>query len=498
MKKLLFLFALLLPIYIYGQTSVAQTGKGGSGSSGNGTTLPYYNVKDFGAKGDCVMDSLGVISSGTDDTHAIQTAINYILTKTTGGVLYFPDGDYKIAGALITNVAGYNPNCQIYIPSVGTNWVRSSIKLMGEGLSTMYPIGGGWGSSDPVYNTKIGVRLISTLTSSSGWKPSIIGFCATSVLGGVLVFNYNEFAMENITLIQQANVGTGGAKLWYINAEKASNFSGKRIAGAINARIWDSSQPDTASGGIILGSASGNTPYVLDECYFGGVYSGIRPCEHSWINNCFVAGCYCGIDLSATGYTTNTSLLTIHWCKYAIYHGSGIGVAYINYQMVEYEEYKSASKWYNSGTATTVGSATEFVYDPEGSLYGRLTYHMSSSQGLGLVNSHFSKTYATHLMCIPSVYGDYSRSYYQDLGVPVKYATYTGNLTKSTPATIAGTSFAPALIWTPRSITVFNSVHTDVTAQHTIQYKNGTLPYKDIVVTANDSTRTGVVITVQY
>jgi hypothetical protein len=52
-------------------------------------TLPFLNVKEFGARGDGV----------TDDTAAIQTAIN-TAQSAGGGTVYFPAGQYLITSAL--------------------------------------------------------------------------------------------------------------------------------------------------------------------------------------------------------------------------------------------------------------------------------------------------------------------------------------------------------------------------------------------------------------
>ena len=52
--------------------------------------IPYVNVKEFGAKGDGI----------TDDTHAIQMAINEILNNSNEGTLYFPSGNYLISSTL--------------------------------------------------------------------------------------------------------------------------------------------------------------------------------------------------------------------------------------------------------------------------------------------------------------------------------------------------------------------------------------------------------------
>jgi hypothetical protein len=64
----------------------------------------YVSVKDFGAKGDG--DTAASIGAATDDTTAIQTAIDQIFTETDKAdsnsrrVLFFPAGRYKITAAL--------------------------------------------------------------------------------------------------------------------------------------------------------------------------------------------------------------------------------------------------------------------------------------------------------------------------------------------------------------------------------------------------------------
>jgi hypothetical protein len=64
----------------------------------------YVSVKDFGAKGDG--DTAASIAAATDDTTAIQTAIDEIFTETdevdsnSRRVLFFPAGKYKITAAL--------------------------------------------------------------------------------------------------------------------------------------------------------------------------------------------------------------------------------------------------------------------------------------------------------------------------------------------------------------------------------------------------------------
>lgn len=58
------------------------------------TSADYYNVKEFGAKGD----------GFTDDTAAIQAAINAL--PATGGAVFFPAGEYEIHATINVNKHG--------------------------------------------------------------------------------------------------------------------------------------------------------------------------------------------------------------------------------------------------------------------------------------------------------------------------------------------------------------------------------------------------------
>lgn len=69
-----------------------------------------FNVKDFGAKGD----------GSTDDTTAIQNAINAALVK--GGIVFFPYGNYLISSKLVCTNSGAG--------------AYSGIQLIGSGSST--------------------------------------------------------------------------------------------------------------------------------------------------------------------------------------------------------------------------------------------------------------------------------------------------------------------------------------------------------------------------
>ena len=80
------------------------------------------NVKDWGAKGD----------GSTDDTSAIQSAIDYCVTNNSGGTVFFPSGKYNfssISGG--TNTATYS---------------TSGVRLLGSGKECTFlnPSSGSW------------------------------------------------------------------------------------------------------------------------------------------------------------------------------------------------------------------------------------------------------------------------------------------------------------------------------------------------------------------
>ncbi len=71
---------------------------------GGGTDLGWFNVMSYGATGD----------GTTDDTVAIQAAIDAAAAANNGGVVYFPEGTYIVGGAL--QDASYS-NCQLRLPA---------------------------------------------------------------------------------------------------------------------------------------------------------------------------------------------------------------------------------------------------------------------------------------------------------------------------------------------------------------------------------------------
>lgn len=87
-------------------------------SQTNKEELLAYNVKDFGAEGD----------GKTDDTQAIQQALDYLIDHG-GGTLYFPNGHYRLA----TIQERYEVKAHLIIkPNSTPGRTYVMIRLMGE------------------------------------------------------------------------------------------------------------------------------------------------------------------------------------------------------------------------------------------------------------------------------------------------------------------------------------------------------------------------------
>jgi hypothetical protein len=94
----------------------------GGGGGGGGVVTPGINVQDYGATGD----------GSTDDTLKIRDAMAALaLLGTTGGVLYFPAGTYKVTSTL----------------QFGVSAPQANITLMGEGTSSKIVQSGNFSST---------------------------------------------------------------------------------------------------------------------------------------------------------------------------------------------------------------------------------------------------------------------------------------------------------------------------------------------------------------
>jgi len=168
---------------IIGNGDAAPSYQGFTQASGatrtwQGKCADVYSVKDFGAVGDGV----------TDDTAAIQAAIDYVISLSIRPAIYFPAGSYLISSNL----------------TIGTALATTGIKLFGDG------------------------KRRSNITASVGVTKILEGLAATS--GG---------RHENIEIVGMTFDGAGVAQYGiYIRYAAHGTYRSLRVTGTTVSGIY--------------------------------------------------------------------------------------------------------------------------------------------------------------------------------------------------------------------------------------------------------------------
>lgn len=184
------------------------------------------DVTDFGAKGD----------GRTDDTKAIQSAINYI-AEMGGGTLYFPAGIYMISNQKIPGKA-IAIKLQSHVELVGDKKGNSVLKLLPNQPNFSRIL-----TSDKAINWKI-KRLI--LDGNFLAQPNPLN--PNEHLGGLFIDQSSNIVVDSCKFI---NTGGDGIGMRGVSKIKISNsyFNGNR------------------RNGLTLGS--GFSDVNVSNCYFG-------------------------------------------------------------------------------------------------------------------------------------------------------------------------------------------------------------------------------------
>lgn len=293
--------------------------------------LPWFNVKDYGAKGDGV----------TNDQTAIQAAIQAAF-DAGGGNVYFPNGIYIVSGAPITSSGGVTiNNAQLYIPLTedGDNGV--SIRLVGQTPPSMEHSG----LIDFPQNTS-GAIIQSTIVGS-GTTPSILGTAYYSA--GFGNFNWTDTYIENLSF--RARSMTGGVGTDTVNTMSGINFSTlgncalNQVRVDIQSKIFYSLQPASGTIGIFF-PAVNNSAYVsVENTFVSGYETGYRFNEHFTADNIVAAGCVNGLSSDFMNHAANIGRVLINCCKIGYNINSS---AAVNIDEFATEHYNNSfgSKWY--------------------------------------------------------------------------------------------------------------------------------------------------------
>src|SRR5260370_9489800 len=116
----------------------------------------WYDVTAFGAKGD----------GSTDDTGAVLNAINFMESKSQGGVLYFPPGTYLVSNIVLARPtwilgAGNYRSTILHNPKATDNLITTSESLIVSSITI-----DGNKSNQGVCNRKDLIRFVAGPTAS--------------------------------------------------------------------------------------------------------------------------------------------------------------------------------------------------------------------------------------------------------------------------------------------------------------------------------------------
>jgi len=331
-----------------------------------------FNVKDFGAKGD----------NSNDDTQEIQAAIDAAFAAG-GGVVYFPNGIYRLAGALDGTT-----NSQLFVPAAQhTSGTRPSIIFKGESAPQM-SVGAPF-STTLVPNTT-GVILYSVLNSSN------VG----SILAGkepspTIGFTFAPVEIHNIQFRVKNNATIAGPTMSAVNGLAFATLLVKDCKADIDTLYAYAAEPIAETYGFWMPAHNNETMPFLENVYVGGYRYGYVFAEHSQGTNINAHTCKYGFVFAGTTHSTNFGRLAANWCTYALSAQVGTVPAsptaiYTTIQTLNVEAY-TTSHW---------AQQVNTVYDPSNRIIGNLNYHVIQA-GVGVNNALFTKSGGTNLVSIP-------------------------------------------------------------------------------------------------
>lgn len=320
--------------------------------------IRVYNVEDYGAMHDGV----------TDDTVAIQTAINACHTAE-GGTVYFPNGIYLLSGALQTDIDGVNPNSQLYIPSHASG-KSINIKLRGESYDHYGFLGNNYG-----------VILKSTI-AGTGVFPSVI--CAMGIAGAYGPMNYNTPEVENFKIVVDAFEATTGPSMCGINFIYASHSYINNVTACIDCVAADSIIPENHVFGIASGFLNNDFPRV-GKIIAKGFYYGVVLGEGVKAESVQSYYNYIGLMVLRNPYAVNIQQCVMNWNAYSIaaqqetIYGQTAhdGDLRINYLTCE-------DGYSGDGRTPSWCWRVDNILDTSNLLHGFVDYQWSAEAGLGI------------------------------------------------------------------------------------------------------------------
>lgn len=271
-----------------------------------------YYVTWYGA----VHDSL------TDDTQPIQLAINAAATKDHGTV-YFPSGPYAINGPIITNVGGYDPNSQLYMPVHGDIRLRKNIKLLGEATlnKSVY--------SHSSLPAATGARLYSNYSGTRSTTvpgTAIIGGDGPNIGGVGNGETFITLMVENIQFMPLPNPNGAGPEIGGVNGRHIASIKVLNSNYVPNTSRDSLVPPTRDIAGFETSDCNNEIMNTLNNVVAFGVKRGFVFGEHTTGDQIDAELCVWGIAGKKGNHASSFNRVLAQNCRYPLgYYDNGSG-----------------------------------------------------------------------------------------------------------------------------------------------------------------------------
>lgn len=303
-----------------------------------------YNVKDYGAVGDGIVD----------DTSAIQSAVNYVAT-IGGGIIFFPAGTYKITSPIVVTSL---------ITLYGAGKAASAIKNFSTSTDAIQ-IGTASTAATYVLIENLMITSNASMTAGAaintvyGYQVNIKNIFINDHFYGIVLDDGSFRYLENITILHQSTppLGAIGILISSGNDDFISGlyidstvFSSNAIAGIkveSSSGLWVSNSDILhMNNGLFISPGNAQTAEWLffDSVAFDSSYAScinITPTGTGIVRGCFFSLCWsasAGLHSATPTWGTDAGVLISgsnvfgtsfigHRCFYNGGHGFSINLA---------------------------------------------------------------------------------------------------------------------------------------------------------------------------
>lgn len=323
--------------------------------SGSGTKINarwWYNVKDFGAKGDGV----------TSDDAAIQAAIDYAYNdyanNNGASNIYFPNGVYIISNPVLRQPDSIPLRCQICIPFTRWNADSSQFRTMNlvAQSSTNTEIQSVTDFPTPYNGAILKSTWVQTADEPGGNPMSVLGYVGTAETGGFQQLNYTQTYVRDLTVMITTKDSTTNTEI----ANKMSGIDFRLMANGglkgdvlIRTTSTPSQQtgPYPASVGYIGPSTANHGNVNNDNLRVAGYFTGAILSEHTSFQTITAAGNYYALEILPY-YTVYISHYIQEANAYGLKMQQGSSVT-----IGAYEAERSGTSWHTAAADITEAGA---------------------------------------------------------------------------------------------------------------------------------------------